>query len=80
MNSLWKLQVLQIAAKGIISGDFLNVGMHVEAEKNGHIPSHRNRWLALFYGSQRSMADICSFAHHGGWNPPAYASELQILP
>ena len=80
MNPLWKLKVLQIAAQDIIRGNFLHVGMHIETEKNRHVPSHRNRWLALFYGSQRCMADIGSFAHDGGWDPAAYASKLQILP
>ncbi len=40
MNPLWKLQVLKFMSKGIVRRDLFNVGVHVEAEENGHIPGH----------------------------------------
>ena len=40
MNPLWKLQVLQFTSKDIVRRDLFNVGVHVEAEENGHIPGH----------------------------------------
>ncbi len=50
MNPLGKLQILQFTSENIVRLDLLNVCVHIETEKNGHIPGHRHRMLTLLNG------------------------------